>query len=68
MPTRNRNIKRQANVQYHFFPQMTTKPSARRSKRRRAMFGVNQKSGKQKLPIVPRKRLGKPIESSSRFY
>lgn len=64
MPTRNRNIRNWANVQAYFLLKPTTKLAARRSKNRRAMFGVNKKVGKQKLPIVPRRRLGKQAETS----
>ena len=74
MSTRNSKVNRQAALQALFDKPyyidnpshgiITTKPAVRRSKNRRAMFGVNKKAGKQKLPIVPRRRLGKPAESS----
>ena len=67
MPTRNRNIRNWANVQAYFLFKPTTKPATRRSKHRRNAVWKN-KTGKQKMPIVPRRRLGKPVETSVFCY
>ncbi|MEI6811032.1 MAG: hypothetical protein WCK60_03240 [Candidatus Nomurabacteria bacterium] len=74
MSTRNSKVNRDAALQAIFDKPyyidkpshgiITTNPAVRRSKRQRAMFGANKKSGKQKLPIVPRRRLGKSTKTS----
>ncbi len=74
MSIRNSKVNRQAALQAFFDKPyyidkpshgiIITKPAVRRSKNRHDMFGVNKKSGKQKLPIVPRRRLGKQAETS----